>query len=86
MFYWRRWTFWEILFTDMEVWGDIVSSRMCLIPIPFHFPLVTLSPFHDPLLRVLLPLLMDPKPLSVRKRAYMALCKIALNSATLCSK
>ena len=36
---------------------------------------VNLTPFHDPLMRALLPLLTDPKPLSVRKRAYMALCK-----------
>lgn len=47
---------------------------------------VNLSPFHDPLLQALLPLLADPKPLSVRKRAYMALCTYSvmvynLNSA-----
>ena len=34
-----------------------------------------LSPYHEPLLKVLMPLLVDPKPLSVRKRAYVALCE-----------
>ena len=37
--------------------------------------LANLIPFHEPLLHVLLPLLVDPKALSVRKRAYMALCE-----------
>ena len=34
-----------------------------------------LSPFHEPLLKALMPLLVDPKPVSVRKRAYTALCE-----------
>jgi len=41
--------------------------------------LANLVPFHEPLLRVLLPMLVDPKALSVRKRAFMALCESALH-------
>ena len=60
-----------------------VIKRQCghigLIPKLFTFSLIfipaTLSPFHESLLKALLPLLMDPRPLSVRKRAYIALCK-----------
>ena len=34
-----------------------------------------LSDFHESLLTTLCSLLVDPNPLSVRKRAYIALCK-----------
>ena len=35
----------------------------------------SLAPFHDPLVKALMPLLVDPKPVSVRKRAYTVLCE-----------
>ena len=40
----------------------------------------TMSSFHARLQTSLLPLLVDPKPLSVRKRAYVALCTFGVNS------
>jgi cullin-associated NEDD8-dissociated protein 1 len=37
----------------------------------------SLAPFHDPLVKALMPLLVDPKPVSVRKRAYTVLCYVS---------
>ena len=36
----------------------------------------SLSSFHDPLVKALMPLLVDPRPVSVRKRAYTVLCEL----------
>jgi len=39
------------------------------------FLVAILSEFHESLLSTLCSLLVDPNPLSVRKRAYIALCE-----------
>lgn len=52
-----------VLLETLDILSDLIRS--------YGNPL---SPFHDPLLKALMPLLVDPKPVSVRKRAYTALC------------
>lgn len=55
-----------VLLETLDILGDLV-----------HRYGSTLSPFHEPMLKALLPLLVDPRPLSVRKRAYVALCYLS---------
>lgn len=52
------------------VWVVFSFCHHCLL-----FLAAILSEFHESLLSTLCSLLVDPNPLSVRKRAYIALCE-----------
>ena len=44
----------------------------------------SLSSFHEPLVKALMPLLVDPRPVSVRKRAYTVLCECVCVCVCVC--
>ncbi|XP_019849564.1 PREDICTED: cullin-associated NEDD8-dissociated protein 1-like [Amphimedon queenslandica] len=52
-----------VLLEGLDILGDLI-----------HRYGVLLTSYHQQLQESLMPLLMDPRPVSVRKRAYMALC------------
>ena len=54
-----------VLLEGLDILGDLV-----------HRYGVLLTSYHQQLQESLIPLLMDPRPVSVRKRAYMALCEL----------
>lgn len=55
-----------VLLETLDILGELI-----------HRYGVNLMQFHESVLTTLLPLLNDPRPLSVRKRAYVALCYLA---------
>ena len=76
------------LFIFLVGWGGVGSTTPApsvgctFIALLF---LASLASFHEALLGSLLPLLSDPKPLSVRKRAYFALCELIICTARACA-
>ena len=57
-----------VLLETLDILGDLIQRCG-----------TSLASFHEALLGSLLPLLSDPKPLSVRKRAYFALCYLSVS-------
>lgn len=55
-----------VLLECLDILGDLIRRHG-----------VVLSSFHDQILHSLMPMLVDPKPISVRKRAYTALCYLS---------
>ena len=73
----------------LDILVDLIhnyGSELGVVGFPFFSSLLflaaILSEFHESLLSTLCSLLVDPNPLSVRKRAYIALCEFPSTKRT----